>query len=155
MKNRIIVATLLLIIASVFVMSCSRVSKVAEETLAFVESEQLDIRGKEMPSGETYTLEECFRRNRTIERRVQTMVYVAHEIIEKEGLGETVYILNTTGSTRDDFTIGYDYPDRKVRQHLSKTLKARFVLERARNLPPQEREEYLDHWRQNGWDGYL
>lgn len=150
-----ILRALILIFASTSFIGCSKKSNITEETLAFVENEQIDIQGKELPSGDIYSLEECFKRNRYIERTIQKMVFIAHEIIEKEELKNTVYILNTTGTTRDDFGIGYDYSDEKMKEHLNKTAKAKIVLEWAQDLPPKEREEYLEQWRQNGWDGYL
>jgi hypothetical protein len=114
------------------------------------------IRGIERPSGETYSLEECRRRNRYLEKTIDDMVNIAEVLAQRENLTGTIFILNTTGNTRDDYGIGFEYPDSKeLEERLNRTFTAKSVKEWALGLPSDQREQYLQMWRSKGYEGYL
>ena len=115
-----------------------------------------NIRGIERPSGETYNLEECRRRNRYLERLIDEMVSIAEEVSRRENLTGTIFIANTIGATRDECGIGFEYPDSEsVEERLNRTHRAKQVSDWAKNLPPDQREACLQEWRSKGYEGYL
>lgn len=115
-----------------------------------------EIKGIERPSGETYSFEECRRRNRYLEKTIDEMRVIAEELAQREGLTGQIYILNTTGRTRDDYNIGFEYPASKaIEEKLNKTFSAVRIKDWAKGLPPDQREEYLRTIRSKGYEGYL
>ena len=115
-----------------------------------------EIRGLERPSGKVYSFEECWRRNGHILSAIDGMRAIAQELAERESLTGTIYIVNTTGPTRDDCGIGFEYPqDKKIEERLNRTFAAKQATEFAQRLPKQQREQYLKMWRKNGYKGYL
>ena len=115
-----------------------------------------EIKGIERPSGEIYSFDECRRRNRYLEGTIDSMRAIAEELAQREGLSGTIFILNKTGCTRDDYSIGFEYPDSKeVEEHLNRTFSAKGFKGWAQNLPPEEREAYLSAIRAKGYEGYL
>jgi len=81
---------------------------------------------------------------------------IAERMAEREQLTGPIYILNTTGRTRDDFGIGFEYPASKaIEERLNRTFSAAQIKDWAKNLPPDQREEYLRDMRTKGYEGYL
>jgi hypothetical protein len=116
----------------------------------------LEIKGIERPSGEIYSFEECRRRNRYLEKTFDEMRAIAEDLALREGLTGQIYILNTTGRSRDDYGIGFEYPaSRAMEERLNKTFSATRIKDWAKDLPPEQREEYLRNARSNGYEGYL
>jgi hypothetical protein len=127
-----------------------------EAAILFVRENGLDIRWRIEPEGKEGDLQACFAYNKYMEDLIRDMVQDAAKFIEKENLHFPVYIANRNGDSRDDCEIGFSYPDDKVlEKKLNMSSKARDIIEFANSLPFNERENYLQGFREAGWGDYL
>ena len=100
--------------------------------------------------------EEFRRRWRRLDTVLEDMRSTAEQVATREGLTGTIFICMIMGRTRDDSGLGFEYPKSKqIEERLNRNFQAKGIKEWAMQLPPEERDAYLQDARRKGWDGYL
>ena len=130
--------------------------ELSNEILALVNSYNFEIRWKVEPKGKEGGIIECIEYNSFLLSTVKRLVEDLNEFYEQLSLEQPLYIVNTVGSSRDDFGIGIGYPkDLKVERDLNMRSKAKDIIAFAKELPIEQQEDYLQGFRDSGWKGYV